>query len=278
MKENNFSVYLRREQDQTVLVKAINKGDSEMKKWSGVLLILSVLLAYWLWPKANIENPIVVSVQVMESTSTMTVSYITAKKDDTHLMEVAVNGKGFYPLSRKENGAEGRNNQVPRELATQNGYQLREATIKLDTEELAYLLSNESSRTFSADFSFDNYSPIKAKGILLLEDEAAEGSIDQEQLHYKFTAPESMTVYTVGHYSSVATVSWSLNSREVKLPFEMEKGDTLDIHFAGPYQLGSMDELLVEIQTADDTYYTRHLKETVQLPDGYLKQLVNENR
>ncbi|MDN3428231.1 hypothetical protein QL992_03335 [Microbacterium sp. APC 3898] len=249
-----------------------------MKKWSWILLVLSVILVYWLWPKASIEKPIVVSAQVMESTSTMTISYITTKKDDTHLMEVAVNGKGFYAPSRTENGAEGRNNQVARKLTTQNGYQLREATIKLNKEELAYLLPDDSNRTFSADFSFADYSPVKADGILLLEDEAAEGSLEQDQLHYTFTASEPLSVFTIGHYSSVATVSWSHNGREMKLPLAMEKGDMLDIHFDGTYQMGSTDELLLEIQTAGDNYYTKHLKETVQLPDGYLKQLVNENR
>lgn len=249
-----------------------------MKKWSGILLILSVILVYWLWPKASIEKPIVVSAQVMESTSTMSVSYITAKKDDTHLMEVAVNGKGFYPPSRTDNGAEGRNNQAARELATQNGYQLREATIKLSNEELAYLIPDDSSRTFLADFSFEDYLPVEADGILLLEEEAAEGTLEQGQLHYTFTAPEPLSVYTIGHYSSGATVSWSRDGREVKLPLAMKKGEALDIHFDGPYQMASLDELLLEIQTTGDKYYTRHLRETVQLPDGYLKQLVNENR
>lgn len=249
-----------------------------MRKWIGLLLVLSTMMVYWLWPKASIEKPIVVYAQVMESNNTMSVSYITAKKDNTHLMEVAVNGKGFYPPSRSENGAEGGNTQAAKELVAQNGYQLQEATIKLTDEELAYLMPPDTSRIFSAELSFENYSPVKADFIMLLEEEAAEGNLEQGRLHYSFMAPEPLAVFTIGHYNSVATASWSRDGREVKLPLAMEKGETLDLHFGEPYKLGSEDELLLEIQTTDDKSYTRHLKETVQLPDGYLKQLVNENR
>lgn len=239
-----------------------------MRKWVGISLVLSTILVYWLWPKASIEKPIVVSAQVMESNNTMSVSYITTKKDDMHLMEVAVNGKGFYPPSR----------QIARELATQNGYQLREATIKLSDEELAYLMPTDSGRTFLAELSFKNYSPVESDFIMLLEEEAAEGTIEQGRLRYTFTAPEPLAVFTVGHYNSVATISWSRDGSEVKLPLAMEKGDTLDLHFSEPYKMGSEDELLLEIQSTDGKSYTRHLKETVQLPDGYLKQMVNEHR
>ncbi|WP_217341258.1 hypothetical protein [Planococcus sp. CP5-4_UN] len=252
-------------------------GD-EMKKWVGILLVLSSILVYWLWPKASIEKPIVVSAQVIESTNTMSVSYITTKQDDAHLMEVTVNGKGFYPPSRTNGETEEENMQITRDLIAQNGYQLREATIELSDEELAYLMPENSSRTFLANVSFEDYSPIEADGILLLKEEAAEGKLEQDQLNYIFTAPEPMAISTIGHYSSSATVSWSRNGREVKLPLAMEKGDTLDIYFHGPYQMGETDGLLLEIQTTDDNYYTRHLRETVQLPDGYLKQLVNEQR
>lgn len=276
-KDNFFASFVLRERND-IQLKVVKEGGDELKKWIGVSLVLSAILVYWLWPKASIEQPIVVSAQVMESNSTMSIAYITAKKDETILMEVGVNGKGFYPPSRTENGAEGRNTQIASELAAQNGYQLREATIKLSDDELAYLLPTDSSRTLSANFSFENYSPVEADVILLLEEEAAEGKLEQGQLHYIFTAPEPMSVITIGHYSSVAAVSWSRDGREVKLPLAMEKGDTLDIHFDQPYQLGSMDELLLEIQTTDDNYYTRHLRETVGLPDGYLKQLVNEQQ
>lgn len=253
-----------------------------MKKWSGLLLVtlllVSVIAVYWLWPKTNIDQPVVVSAQIMESDNTMSVSYIVAKKDNTHLMEVAINGKGFYPPSRAMNGEVGGNTQVAKELAAQNGYQLREATIELTDEELAFLLPTGSSRILSAELSFSDYSPFQADFIMLMEEEAVEGNFEQNRLHYIFRAPEAMTVSTVGHYDSVATVSWSRDGREVKLPLVMEKGDTLDIRFDGTYQMASADALLLEIQTADDNYYTRHFRETLQLPNGYLKQIVLENR
>lgn len=251
-----------------------------MKKWIGLLslLILGGVAAYWFWPKTNIENPIVVVAQIMESENTMSVSYIIGKDDNTHLMEVTIDGKGYYPPSRFENGKEGKNDQVPKEVAVQNGYRLLEATIQLTDEEVASLLPTSSNRIISAELSFENYKPIQADFIMLFEEEAVEGDLEESQLHYTFTAPESLTVSTVGHYSSASSVSWSQDGKNENPTIFMEKGDMLNIYFDGPYQMGSTDSLLLEIQTADDTYYTRHLRETMKLPEGYLKQIVDENR
>lgn len=251
-----------------------------MKKRLGflVLFIIGGLAVYSLWPKTTVEKPLVVVAQIMESDKTMSVSYIIGKGDDTHLMEVTIDGKGYYPPSRFENGKEGKNDQVPKEVAVQNGYRLLEATIQLTDEEVASLLPTSSNRIIPAELSFENYKPIQADFIMLLEEEAVEGDLEESQLHYTFTAPESLTVSTVGHYSSASSVSWSQDGKNENSAIFMEKGDMLDIYFDGPYQMGSTDALLVEIQTEDDTYYTRHLRETVKLPDGYLKQIVDENR
>lgn len=248
-----------------------------MKKWIGILtvVIFGALAVYWLWPKTNIEKPLVVVAQIMESDNTMSVSYIIGKDDDTHLMEVAIDGKGYYPPSRAKNGEEGRNSQVPKEVAVQNGYRLLESKIKLTDEELASLLPSSTNRIIPAELSFENYKPIQADFIMLLEEEAVEGTMEEGQLHYVFTAPESVTISTVGHYSSASFVSWSQDGKNENSTISMEKGDTLDIYFDGPYQLGSTDSLLLEIQTGDDTYYTRHLRETMKLPEGYLKQIVD---
>lgn len=192
-------------------------------------------------------------------------------------MEVVINGRGFYPPSREENGLEGENNQAPKELAVQNGYRLLKIIINLTDEELAFLLPSGTSRILSTELSSEYYSSIQADFIVLLEEEAVEGSFEEGRLHYSFRAPEPATVNTVGHYNSLATVSWSRIGKEMNSSITMDEGVTLDIYFDGAYKMESFDALLLEIQTEDDNYYTRHFRETVKQPDGYLKQLENEN-
>ena len=107
-----------------------------MKKWIGISAVLLAIVLYFLWPKASLDGPIVVSAQIDESAKTITISYITTKNDKTYLMEVAVDEKGFYPI--RTNGNWDGETETTDVLVTQNGYELREDVIKLTEEELTY--------------------------------------------------------------------------------------------------------------------------------------------
>ena len=87
-----------------------------------------------------------------------------------------------------------------------------------------------------------------------------------------------MSISSIRHYDSVAFLSYSQNGIEPKIPFKMEQGDTIDLFFSNPYKMGTRDSLLLEIETIEGKQYMRHLEVTAQLPDGYLKQIVEEHQ
>ncbi|MGM0878270.1 MAG: hypothetical protein ACQEWV_27085 [Bacillota bacterium] len=129
-----------------------------MKKWIIILVVLIAVGAYFAWPKANLEKPIVMSVQFDEVTKTLAVSYIVVQDDDTYVMEVAHDTKGFYPP--RTNGNWDGTTNFTQVLAAQNGYELREDVVELTDDQLAYFLSLEG-RALPVQISFEDYSPIK---------------------------------------------------------------------------------------------------------------------
>lgn len=241
-----------------------------MKKWIGVLAVFLAIGIYSVWPKASIEKPVVVSAQMDETSKTIMISYITTKKDQTYLMEAAIDGRGFY--------AAGTTREIEsKSLLDQDGYQLREDIIHLTEEELDYF-EKMSWRVPPAAITYSDYEPIETILIVLKEDEAAEGVMDQQGIRYTFTAPEPMTITTIGHYDSAATLGYSYNGQELPSSIDLKAGETVDLNFDGTYQLASKDKLLVDIETTDGKHHTRHLAETMEVPDGYLKQLAAVNQ
>ena len=68
-----------------------------MKKSIIILVVIGAIGVYWFCPKAHVEEPIVMSVQLDEVSKTLAVSYIVEQNNDTYLMEIAHNTKGFPP-------------------------------------------------------------------------------------------------------------------------------------------------------------------------------------
>ena len=246
-----------------------------MKIWAAILTVLLAAGIYFIWPKAEVKEPVVMSAQVDEAKGTMEISYITAKRDNTYLTEVAVEGEELYriPVSGEKKEGVAKTD----ELLVQNGYQLRENIIELNDEQLKYF-QDLSGGAPLVTLSYKDYEPIKTILVLLKEDETAEGTVDEHQLTYTFTAPEEMSVSTIGHYDSVATIGYSQNGKELKLPADLKQGEEIDLSFSSPYNLASNDKLLLEIQTTDGKYYRKNLATPVEVPHGYLKQLAAVNR
>lgn len=241
-----------------------------MKIGIGILVVVLGASVYSLWPKASVEIPVVVSAQLNEENNTISISYITTKKDETYLMSAEVDGEIFYPAknSDKENAE-----SVPtKNLLSQQGYQLREDVIKLTENEIDHF--DQMGHTLLVAISYKDYAPIETILIVLKENEAAQGVIKEDVLNYTFIAPEPMSITTIGHYDSVATLGYLQNDKEPKFPIQLEQGETIDIQFSPPYNLALNDELLLEIETVDGKYYRRHLKTTLNVPENYLKQLV----
>lgn len=266
--------FLENLQDKTKIGWML-KGASYMKKWIGISIVLLVVVLYFLWPKASLDGPIVVSAQIDELAKTITISYITTKNDKTYLMEVAVDEKEFYPI-RTDGNWDGET-ETTGVLITQNGYELREDVIKLTEEELTYF-DKYTGGALPVDISYENYAPVETILIVLRADETAEGVVEEDRLRYTFTAPDAMSISSIGHYDSVAFLSYSQNGIEPKIPFKMEQGDTIDLFFSNPYKMGTRDSLLLEIETIEGKQYMRHLEVTAQLPDGYLKQIAEEHQ
>lgn len=241
-----------------------------MKKWIAALAVLLAVGIYMIWPKASIEKPVVVSAQMNETNKTITISYITTKKDETRLEEAVIDGRGFYPAGTTRETIE------TKSLLDQDGYQLREDVIRLTEEELDYF-EKMSWRAPSATITYSDYEPVETTLIVLKEDEAAEGVMDQQGIRYAFTAPEPMSITTIGHYDSAASLGYSYKGQELPSSIELEEGETVELNFDGPYQLASDDKLLVDIETMDGKHHTRHLAETMEVPEGYLKRVVAEN-
>ena len=240
-----------------------------MKKWILTLVLILAVGAYIVWPEAHLKEPIVMSVQFDETAKTLAVSYIVEKTDNTYVMEIAYGTKGFYPP--RTNGNWDGETEYTQVLEKQDGYELREDAVELTDDQLAYFLSLKG-RAVSAEISFESYSPIATILVLLLKDEAVEVTKKNEELQYTFTAPEDVIIDTIGHYDSVATISFE----DAKLPLVLTKGQSIEVLINGPYKLSSHDELLLEIITTKDQTFTRHFPLTEPIPKGYLKQIVNE--
>ncbi|WP_338754367.1 hypothetical protein [Bacillus sp. FJAT-52991] len=240
-----------------------------MKKWVIILTAIIAVGTYLAWTKTHLEEPVVMSVQFDEAAKTLAVSYIVEKNDGTYVKEVADDTKSFSPP--RSNGDQDRRANNTQVLAKQNGYELREDVIELTDDQLAYFLSLEG-RAIPVDISFEDYSPIETILVCLLKDEAVEVTKQDEALVYTFTAPEDITIRSIGHYDSVAMISFE----EDDFPLALKKGQSVDILIHDPYKLASHDELLLEIATTNDRSFTQHFSLTEPIPKGYLKQIVNQ--
>ncbi|PEZ74710.1 hypothetical protein [Bacillus sp. AFS017274] len=239
-----------------------------MKKWIIILVVIIIAIGtYFAWPKTHLKEPVVMSVQFDEAAKTLAVSYIVEQDDSTYVMEIAHETKGFYP-PRSNGDGETDYTQV---LAKQNGYELREDIVELTDDQLEYFLSLDG-RAVPVDISFEAYSPIETILVLLLKDEGVEVTKQDEALLYTYTAPEDITIDSIGHYDSVATISFE----EAVFPLALKKGKSVDVFIHEPYKLSSQDELLIEITTTKDQSYTKHFRLTQSIPKGYLKQIANE--
>lgn len=245
-----------------------------MKKWIITLAAFMAVGVYFAWPKVNLEEPVIMSVQFDEATKTLAVSYIVDQDDDTYVMEIAHNTKGFYPL--RPNIHEDGITDLTQVLAAQNGYELREDVVKLTDDQLAYFLSLEG-RVLPVQISFEDYSPIETTLVLLLEDEAADVAKDHHLLRYTYTSPEDVTIDSIGHYDSAATISFEQNREEAVFPLTLKQGDTVDIIIHEPYKLSLKDRLLLEITTTENQSFSKNILMTEAIPEGYLKQMVEES-
>ncbi|MFE3577633.1 hypothetical protein [Lysinibacillus sp. NPDC059133] len=244
-----------------------------MKKSIIILVVIGAIGVYWFWPKAHVEEPIVMSVQLDEVSKTLAVSYIVEQNNDTYLMEIAHNTKGFYP-PRNSGNWDGETN-FTEVLAVQNGYELREDVVELTDEQLSYFLSLEE-RTLPVEISFENYSPIDTTLVLLMEGEAVDVIKNDDLLRYTYTSSKDETIDSIGHYDSVATISFEQNNEEVDFPLTLTQGSSVDILINEPYKLSSKDKLLLEITMIDGQSVTNNILMTRSIPKGYLKQIVKE--
>lgn len=240
-----------------------------MKKWIPILVVMIGVGIYFAWPKTQIKEPIVMSVQFDEAAKTLTVSYIVAKDDHTYVMQIAHDTQGFYP-PRSSGNWDGKTDYT-QVLATQNGYELREDTVELTDIQLDYFQSFEHG-TLPVDISFENYSPIQTILILLLEDDAARAVKTEDKLRYTFTAPEDVTIENIGHFDTAATISFE----DTALPLTLSKGQSTDIFIHGAYQRSSHDKMLLQIEIANGKSFTYHFPMTEPIPEGYLRQMVKE--
>lgn len=220
-----------------------------------------VIGAYFTWSTTKLEAPVVTSVQFDEMTKTLAVSYVVSKKDPTYMTGMQIDQEEMYVAGE---------HQQDQVLVLQNRYELREVIIPLSDEKVAYFSSVEG-RTLPVDLSFEGHSLVETILVVLLENEAVEVKAEGEQLVYTFTAPEDMTIQTIGHYDSVAMISFE----EERNPFVLKKGESTKITIHEPYQLGTTDEVLLEIMTNDDKSYTVHFLLTEDIPKGYLKKIMS---
>ena len=244
-----------------------------MKKFIIILLVMAAMVVYWFWPKAHVKEPIVMSVQVDEVSKTLAVSYIVDKGNVTHLMEVAHNTKGFYPP--RTNGYWDGETNFTQVVASQNGYELREDVIDLTDEQVSYFLDIKR-RTLPVDLSFSNYSPIQTILIVLLKDEAVDVVEDEHTLRYTYSPLKDETINSIGHYDSVASISFEQDHKEVHFPLTLTQGQSVDVIIYEPYKMSANDKLLLEIETNDHQEITKNISMTQAIQKGYLEQIVNE--
>lgn len=244
-----------------------------MKKFIIILLVIAAMAVYWIWPNAHVKEPIVMSVQVDEVSKTLAVSYIVDKGNDTHLMEIAHNKKGFYPP--RTNGYWDGETNFTQVVATQNGYELREDVIELTDEQVSYFLDFKGG-TLPVDISFNDYSPIQTILIVLLKDEAVDVVEEEHTLRYTYSPLKDETINVIGHYDSVATISFEQDHKQVDFPLTLTQGQSVDVIIHDPYKMSSNDKLLLEIETNDHQEITKNISMTQAIPKGYLKQIVHE--
>lgn len=245
-----------------------------MKKSIIILVLILAIGVYWVWPKAYVDEPIVMSVQFDEESKTLAVSYIVEQNNDIHLMEITHNTKGFYP-PRTSGDWDGKTN-FTEVLAAQNGYELREDVVELTDEQFSYFLSFEG-RTLPVQISFKDYSPIETILVLLMEGEAVDVLKNDDLLRYTYTSSKDETIDLIGHYDSVATISFEQNNEDVVFPLTLTQGSSVDILIHEPYKFSSKDKLLLEIKMIDEQSVMKNILMTKSIPKGYLKQIVKES-
>lgn len=78
--------------------------------------------------------------------------------------------------------------------------------------------------------------------MLLLKDEGVEVTKQDEALLYTYTAPEDKTIDSIGHYDSVATISFE----EAVFPLTLKRGQSVDVFIYGlPYQVHPISNRLL---------------------------------
>lgn len=245
-----------------------------MKKYTlalAVLICLGAGILYWLWPKAHVNQPIIMSAQLNEGTKTIEVSYIVEKNNATYLDVVARDENKFY--TPKAGGNWNDKTYTTNVLVTQDGFELREDIVQLTDEQFAYFLSLEDHASI-AEFTFAGYQPITKTLAILLEEEAVEVTKEEDALRYTYTATSDETIEDIGHYDSVAGISFEQNNREVTFPLTLKKGESVAILFSETYKFSSNDKLLLEIVLADGERITKNIAMTQSIRKGYLKEIV----
>lgn len=239
-------------------------------------IIISTITIFLLWPK--LKEPILVTVQFDEVTETLYVTYLVDKNQHkTYVMEVAHIEKGFWPLRSGEKG----DIEIPKVLASQNGYELKEDIVELREHDLEYLRSLEEnivpvSIAFYNHYTREGY-VIEVPMVLLKSENEGSAIKNDQELQYKYTAMKDETITSINNYHSVAKTFYKVNGEIVDLPVTLEKGNTLDILIKEPYKISSNDKLLFELNFNDGTTITKNIKMTEPIPKGYLKQIVERS-
>lgn len=235
-----------------------------MKKIIVLILVTVAIAAYTFWPKAHVEEPVIMSVEVNEADKTLRIAYIVEKKSETRLTNVGYDTLRILPT-------EANDVQV---LETQNGYALREESMALTDEQLTYVLSFGSG-TLPVNVSFDDDLPIETIAIIVRQNEAVEAVEDGDMLRYTYTAASDETIRVIGHFDSAALISFEQNGTATDFPLTLTTGQSVDVLIHEPYKLSSDDHLLLEIVTTDKTIQ-KNVALTQPMPTGYLKEAVQQ--
>lgn len=233
-----------------------------MKKIIIVVLVTVAIAAYTFWPKAHVEEPVIMSLQVNEADKTLRIAYIVEKKRETRLTNIQYDTTSIVPT-------EANDVQV---LETQNGYALREESMALTDEQLTYVLSFGGG-TLPVNVSFDDDLPIETIAIIVRQNEAVEAVEDGNMLRYTYTAASDETIRVIGHFDSAALISFEQNSTATDFPLTLTAGQSVDVLIHEPYKLSSDDHLLLEIVTTDKTIQ-KNIALAQPMPKGYLKEAV----
>ena len=235
-----------------------------MKKIIVLILVTVAIAAYTFWPKAHVEEPVIMSVEVNEADKTLRIAYIVEKKSETRLTNIQYDTLRILPT-------EANDVQV---LETQNGYALREESMALTDEQLTYVLSFGGG-TLPVNVSFDADLLIETIAIIVRQNEAVEAVEDGDMLRYTYTAASDETIRVIGHFDSAALISFEQNGTATDFPLTLTTGQSVDVLIHEPYKLSSDDHLLLEIVTTDKTI-TKNIALTQPMPTGYLKEAVQQ--